>query len=211
MSDDERLNVDLSADAPAAEGATCETNSAENLAREQATNGDTSERAKQEAQRYLADADGDTPAARAKNARQQLQQQATQTSQQLQQVTQQHDQKQARREKLADTRERVENQPADCQVLQTLGGGITLEVPPAEVTTQTADQETVVTADHADDYTRDDLVDDIAETRETLADQCEQLAEQVEQLEAIVETAQAADEHLAEYQQMSDGLDASQP
>lgn len=170
------------------------------------------DRGKQEAERYLKEADGQTPSQRAEHAIEELRQTVSQTEQQLRAVRQQKQEKESRREKLADTRVRIENQPDERAIMQTLGGGITLDVPPADGdVVQTVDQEDVHIDHDAPDhdgewdgvYDRDDLVTDITETRETLADQIASLDTQAEKLADALAVGEAAFEKLQDYKEMA--------
>lgn len=162
------------------------------------------ERAKEEAQRYLKHAEGGSPYERATEALGDLRETVENTEAHLRQAQQAREKKQARREKLADTRERVEAQPDECDILQTLGGGVTLEVPP-EARPESDDDEEVAYAvtTFEDAYTREDLVVDIEETREALAEQLEELDERIEHLETAMDIAEGAFEQLHDYREMS--------
>lgn len=193
--DTQRISVDLSPDEPADEsgGTPPQRQQAQQPGQQPASD----DAGVEEARRYLQDADGASERERAENAMAALEQEYRQTREQLQQVQQQKQTKEQRRENLEETKQRVVRQPPDGQIFQQLVGGISFEVPPAEV----EDGEKA-----SDFYDRDDLHADIEETREELADQIATLTERERKLEDVVETTRAAHEKLAAHRDVSSGL-----
>lgn len=146
------------------------------------------EEAKQEAIRLRENADGDSQAEKVRNAYQQATDSFERNSKQLRQLRQQHQQAEDRIERLEMTKERVKDQPPDVPILQTLAGGISLEVPTDEYEPED------------DVYTRSDLVGEIDETIEALGEQVDDLGGQVDGLEEALTKTQLAAQQLKEVQ-----------
>jgi prefoldin subunit 5 len=151
---------------------------------------DTDDPGKAEARRYLHEYDGNVDAAIGA-----LRGELESTVQKLQSLNQRRNEVESRREKLTDTRRRVEAHPMSLPLTQTLGGGISLDVPPAD---NDLDHEGSDAHDGEWDgvYDRDDLLADLAETRGTLAEQVETLDERIEQTERAAKTARQAMEYI---------------
>lgn len=152
--------------------------------------------AKQEAIRLRQNAAGETQVEKVQNAYQQATDSFERNSQQLQQIKQQRQQSDDRIDRLEMTKERVQEQPEDAQILQTMAGGISLEVPTD--THDTVDDEDV----EREGYTRSDLIDEIDETAEALEEQLGNLEEQEESLEEALTKTQMAAQRLKETKEM---------
>lgn len=155
------------------------------------------EAAQEDAVKRLQNADGDCEAA-IDEAVESLEQH----SQQLQQAKQQLQQAEQRIERLEMTKERVEEQPPDCQVIQTLAGGISLEVP-----TDAYQQTTAQKAEGVETYTRGNLVDEIDETIEALEGQVGDLENRIDSMEQSTQQTQLAIQQLQSKGEIDRALD----
>lgn len=142
---------------------------------------DLEQQAKEEAVRLRENASGSTQSEKIDNALEQAQESLNQTVQQMRSVAQQKQESEQRIERLEMTKERVETQPGNHQVLQTLAGGVSLEVP--------------LKGDEGV-YDRQDLVDEIDETIEALEGQLESLGETEQKLEMALRKTRGAADHL---------------
>lgn len=138
--------------------------------------------ARAEAKRLLSAADGASQRERVNNALEQAQQSYQRNHRQLQGLTE----NEQRLERLEETRERVEDQPDDCDVLQTMAGGISLEVPATDA--------------ERDCYDRAALLDEIDETIEGV----EGTLEQKDTLEAAIGKMEATISVLQEHRELLD-------
>lgn len=119
---------------------------------------------------------------------------------QLQQLHSRYEQerKQAeqRIDRLDETFVRVIDQPNDVPILQTMAGGISFEVPPADGKhagySDSGHAEYVSHNEGDETYTRADLLDEIDETVDALEDQCDALDEQLEKVESSHQRVAAA-------------------
>lgn len=134
----------------------------------------------EEVKQRLANADGDTHAERAETAAEEAIEALQSNSQQFQQLKQQKQQAENRIERLEMTKGRVHDQRPEYDVVQTLAGGISLEVP----------------HDDEDAYDRKDLINEIDETIEALEEKVESLEGQVDSLEESLQQTQAAAQEL---------------
>lgn len=141
----------------------------------------------QEAKERLRNADGETHAEKASNAVEEAVESLQKNGQQLQQLEQQKQQAENRIERLEMTKDRVEEQPPDCTIMQTLAGGVSLEVPTDEYHKTDEDDEV---------YTRSDLCDEIDETVEALEGKIEKLEGQIGSLSESLEQTQMAAKEL---------------
>lgn len=86
------------------------------------------------------------------------------------------EQARVRVDQLKQTRERLEDLPDDCSVIQTVAGGISIEVP----------------TESDDGFDRDDLLEDVDETIESESEKVERYEERLEGLDHSLERAELA-------------------
>lgn len=153
-------------------------------------------RAKREAKKRRKNADGETEGERVENAIDDAIESIERASQQLQQIKQQRQQAEQRIERLEMTRDRLGEQPDDCTVIQTLAGGISMEVPPEDGYTKETVSGEEIKVSHTSSYDRGDLMDEIAETIEALEGSVDDLGGQEDSLEQALEQTQMAVQHL---------------
>mgnify|MGYP006277791343 CR=1 FL=1 len=144
------------------------------------------EAAQEDAVRRLQNADGDCDAA-IDEAVESLEQH----SQQLQQAKQQKQQAEQRIERLEMTKGRVRDQRPEYDVIQTLAGGISLEVP----------------HDDEDAYDRLDLINEIDETVEALEGQVDDLEDRIDSMEQSAQQTQLAIQQLQSKGEIDRALD----
>lgn len=141
---------------------------------------DIEELARQQAVLYRDNAEGISKLERINNAIEAAQKDARRFIQEHAQYANEHDQTLKRIDRLEQTRTRVEEQPHDIPVLQTMAGGISLEVP-------TRDPE----SDHVA-YDRTDLAEEIDETIDALEGHVEDTAERAQVAQAEYEKTELA-------------------
>lgn len=148
---------------------------------------DVLDEAKNEAERLLDAADGQTEAERLQHAIEDIVSSVGEMETQLAQRKNSRQEAENRIERLQQTKDRVRDQPDEFRVLQTLGGGVSVEVPPDAEQTEDGNGRTVRAG-----YTRSDLADEVDETIEMLDERVDQMDGQITAMEQAIEKAQVA-------------------
>ncbi len=151
---------------------------------------------REEAKRLRDNADGHTQAEKIKNAIDEADETLAEHLQQYRQVISQKKETEQRMKRLELAEDRVLDQPDDCQIVQTIAGGISLEVPPD--THDTLDDDEI----ERDAYTRSDLCDEINETIDALDDQLDSFDETEQKLEMALKKTKGAVDLLRQTQDM---------